>query len=77
VTLAALSTPLDDLLEAYIAHCAVMAPSPGQLRSYIGAAETFHADLPDLGEWMTRPVDLAWSSSPGGRTRGPSSSSGS
>ena len=57
MTLAALNTPTDDLLEAYIAHCAVMAPSPGQLRGYIRAAETFQADHPDLGEWMTRPVD--------------------
>ena len=30
VTLAALSTPTDDLLEAYVTHCALMAPSPGQ-----------------------------------------------
>ncbi len=57
MTLAALNTPTDDLLEAYIADCAVMAPSPGQLRGYIRAAETFQADHPDLGEWMTRPVD--------------------
>jgi integrase len=57
VTLAALSTPTDDLLEAYVTHCALMAPSPGQLRGYVRAAETFHVDHPDLAEWMTGPVD--------------------
>ena len=56
MTLAAL-TPTDDLLEAYVTHCALMAPSPGQLRGYVRAAETFQIDHPDLAEWMTRPVD--------------------
>ena len=36
MTLAALSTPTDDLLEAYVTHCALMAPSPGQLRATFG-----------------------------------------
>jgi integrase len=57
MTLAAILSPIDDLVVAYRTHITRMPVAPNYQHTLTRAAQKFLSDHPDFNEWMARPVE--------------------